>query len=85
MSGYVLVHVRGEVEGERHRLDIRLAALAPGAIDEIHSLDQYRAMGIYGFRALSMIGAAVAGLALLLTSSGIYGVVSYFGRKGPRR
>jgi len=35
-------------------------------------------MGIYAFRAASMIGAAVGGLALLLTLSGIYGVVSYF-------
>jgi len=77
-SGSVLVHVRGEVEGERHRLDMRMSALAPGAIADIHSLDQYRAAGIYGFRAASMIGAALGGLALLLTLSGIYGVVSYF-------
>ena len=77
-SANVLVHVRGEVEAERHRLDMRLAALAPGAIGDIHSLDQYRAVGIYGFRAASMIGAALGGLALLLTLTGIYGVVSYF-------
>jgi predicted permease len=74
----VLVHVRGEVEAERHRLDTRLAALAPGAIGDIHSLDQYRAGGMYAFRAASMIGAAVGGLALFLTLTGIYGVVSYF-------
>jgi predicted permease len=77
-SGYMLLQVRGEVEGERQRLDMRLATLAPGAISDIHSLDQYRAGGIYGFRAASMIGAAVGALALLLTLSGIYGVVSYF-------
>jgi predicted permease len=77
-SANVLVHVRGEVEEERHRLDMRLAALAPGAIGDIHSLDQYRAAGIYAFRAASMIGAALGGLALLLTLTGIYGVVSYF-------
>jgi putative ABC transport system permease protein len=77
-AGSLLVHVRGEVEAERHRLDTRLGAIAPGAINDIHSLDQYRAVGIYAFRAASMIGAAVGGLALLLTLSGIYGVVSYF-------
>ena len=77
-SGNVLVHVRGEVETERHRLDTRLGTLAPGAISDIHSLDQYRAVGVYAFRAAAMIGAAVGGLALLLTLSGIYGVVSYF-------
>ena len=74
----VLVHVRGEVEAERHRLDMRLAALAPGAIGDIHSLDQYRAGGMYAFRAVSMIGAALGALALFLTLTGIYGVVSYF-------
>jgi predicted permease len=77
-AGNVLVHVRGEVEAERHRLDMRLAAMAPGAIGDIHSLDQYRAGALYAFRLASMIGAAVGGLALLLTLSGIYGVVSYF-------
>lgn len=74
----LLVHVRGEVEAERRRLDTRLGAVAPGVINDIHSLDQYRAVGIYAFRAASMIGAAVGALALLLTLSGIYGVVSYF-------
>jgi hypothetical protein len=78
LKGNVLVRVRGEVEAERHRLDARLGALAPGVISDIHSLAQYRAVGIYGFRAASMIGAAVGGLALLLTLSGIYGVVSYY-------
>ncbi len=77
-KGSVLVHVRGEVEAERHRLDAQLRVLAPGAVNDIHSLDQYRAVGIYGFRAASMIGAAVGGLALFLTLTGIYGVVSYF-------
>jgi ABC-type antimicrobial peptide transport system permease subunit len=57
---------------------MRLAALGPGAIGDIHSLDQYRAGALYAFRLASMIGAAVGGLALLLTLSGIYGVVSYF-------
>jgi predicted permease len=77
-SANVLVHVRGEVEAERHRLDTQLAARVPGAVGDIHSLDQYRAGGMYAFRAASMIGAAVGGLALLLTLTGIYGVVSYF-------
>ncbi len=77
-SGNLIVHVRGEVEAERHRLDTRLGALAPGAINDIHPLEQYWAVGIYAFRAASMIGAAVGGLAILLTLSGIYGVVSYF-------
>jgi len=73
----LLVRVRGDVEAERNRLDTRLGALAPGAVDDIHSMDQYLAVAIYPFRAASWIGFAVGGLALALTLSGIYGVLSY--------
>jgi len=75
--GAVLVRVRGNVESERRGLDSRLAGLVPGGISDIHSLDQYRAAGLYPFRAASLIGVAVGGLALLLTVSGVYGTVSY--------
>jgi predicted permease len=77
-TGSILVRVRGEVEAERQRLDTQLATVAPGAINDIHSLDQYRALVMWAFRVALLIGAAVGGLALLLTLSGIYGVVSYF-------
>jgi hypothetical protein len=73
----LLVQVRGNVEVEAHRLDAELAARAPGAVEDIHSLDQYLAGGTYPFRAASLIAFAVGGLALLLTVSGIYGVLSY--------
>jgi len=76
-KGNVLVHVRGEVEGERNRLDSRLGMVAAGAVADIHSLDQYHAGGIYPFRAALYIGAALGALALLLTVTGIYGVISY--------
>jgi hypothetical protein len=75
-KGAVLVRVRGNVEAERRALDARLALSVPGGISDIHSLDQHRAAGLYAFRAASLIGAAVGGLALLLTVSGVYGVLS---------
>jgi predicted permease len=73
----LLVRVHGDVEIVRHDLDARVSAIAPGAILEEHPLDQYRALATYPFRAASWIGCAVAGLALLLTLSGIYGVLSF--------
>jgi predicted permease len=73
----LLVRVQGDVEIVRHRLDARLSSIAPGALLEEHPLDQYRALATYPFRAASWIGCAVAGLALILTLSGIYGVLSY--------
>ncbi|MFL6353264.1 MAG: ADOP family duplicated permease [Bryobacteraceae bacterium] len=73
----LLVRVRGNVEVEKRRLSAKLEAWAPGAVDDIHSLDQYLAVAIYPFRAASSIAFAVGALALLLTVSGVYGVLSY--------
>jgi ABC-type antimicrobial peptide transport system permease subunit len=58
-------------------LDTRLARHVPGGVNDIHSLDQNRALSLYPFRAASLIGLAVGGTALLLTLSGVYGTVSY--------
>lgn len=70
------MRVRGNVEAERRELDARLALIVPGGISDIHSLDQHRAAGLHAFRAASLIGVAVGGLALLLTVSGVYGVLA---------
>ena len=52
-------------------------ASTPGAVDQLHAMDQVLAAQIYPFRALYWISSALGGLALLLTLSGIYGVLSY--------
>jgi hypothetical protein len=76
-GGSLLVGVRGEVEAEKERLDSMLNARVQGAVEDIHSLNQYRAAGSYPFQVASWIGLAVAGIALVLTVSGIYGVLAY--------
>ncbi len=73
----LLIRVKGNAESARRKLDVELAAMIPGAVEEIHPLDQYFAGGIYPFRAASWVGSALGGLALILTLSGIYGVLSY--------
>jgi predicted permease len=73
----LLIRVNGNVENARLRLDKELSALTGEEIEDIHSLDQGFAMSVYPFRVGSWIGSLLGGLALLLTLSGIYGVLSY--------
>jgi predicted permease len=73
----LLIRVNGNPETVCPKLDAELEASAPGSIEEIHPLDQYLAAGIYPFRAVSWISSLLGGLALLLTLSGLYGVLSY--------
>jgi hypothetical protein len=73
----LLIGVKVDTEAARRKLDTVLGAVVPGAVGEIHPLEQYFAGGIYPFRAASWISSALGGLALVLTLSGIYGVLSY--------
>ncbi len=73
----VLIRVNGNVENTRLRLDKELSALTGEDIEDIHSMDQGFALSVYPFRVGSWIGSLLGGLALLLTLSGIYGVLSY--------
>jgi len=73
----LLVRVHGDAEVARRKLDTEIAAVNPGAIDQIHRMDEMRAVGVYPFQAASWVCAGIGALALLLTLSGIYGVLSY--------
>ena len=59
------------------RIDAALAELAPGTVEDIHTLDAYMYGGIYPFRAAYWIAAALGAIALVLTVTGVYGVLSY--------
>jgi predicted permease len=75
-SGLV-VRVSGEPEAARRSLDTSLAVAAPGAVQEIHKLQEFVSGRVYPFRAAYWVAGVVGGLALLLTVSGLYGVLSY--------
>ena len=73
----VFARVRGDTKVAERRLDTMLTASSPGALDQIHPMNEVLAAQLYPFRALYWTSSALGGLALLLTLSGIYGVLSY--------
>ena len=73
----LVVAVHGEKEAGRWTIEAALNSVAPDAADQINPLDEVLDTMIYPFRVVFWIGGFLAGLALLLTISGIYGVMSY--------
>lgn len=73
----LVVAVHGEKEAGRRTIEAVLNSVAPDAADQINPLDEVLDTMIYPFRVTFWIGGFLAGLALLLTVSGIYGVMSY--------
>ncbi|MEO8369612.1 MAG: ADOP family duplicated permease [Candidatus Solibacter sp.] len=73
----LFVRVRGDAAAAVRRLDAMFTAATPGAVDQLHTMEDVLGAQIYPFRAMYWISAALGGLALLLTISGIYGVLSY--------
>ncbi len=76
-STSLLIRVDGDAGAASRKLDMQLAVSMPGGVEEIHPLEMYFEGGVYPFRAAAWISVALGGLALLLTLSGIYGVLSY--------
>jgi predicted permease len=75
----LLVGMKGEigVEPARRVIESAVDAVAPGAADQIESQETALASRLYPFRILLGITGFLGCLALLMTLSGIYGVLSY--------
>jgi predicted permease len=75
----VFIGVHGDVETARRQLDSDLAAIDPAAVDEIHRFQLRNSVAeeAYSFRVAYWTAAAIGVLALLLTLTGIYGVVAF--------
>jgi len=73
----LLARVAGNGDAARQRLDASLARDIPGAIDQIHSVDEILAVQLYPFRVVYWVSAALGAVALLLTLTGLYGVLAY--------
>ena len=75
-NGSLLVRVKGEPEAARRALDAAITGVST-ELSFIVPMDETLAIQIYPFRASSWIAMALGGLALSLSLSGIYGVLSY--------
>lgn len=73
----LIVRVRGDAELALRRLDASLATVDPGAVRQMHKIEDFAAFRVYPFRVAYWISAAIGLLALLLTLSGLYGLLSY--------
>jgi hypothetical protein len=66
----------GSAEGRR-TIEQALERVAPSIADFINPMEDAHALMVYPFRVTFWIAAFLAGVALLLTVTGIYGVMSY--------
>ena len=73
----LLVSVRGEKQAGKRLIEATLNAISAEATDQVNPLDEVLETMVYPFRVAFWIAGFLAGLALLLTVSGIYGVMSY--------
>jgi hypothetical protein len=61
----------------RGRIERALGEIAPSVSDFLNPMDDVRALMVYPFQVTFWIAGFLAGVALLLTVTGIYGVMSY--------
>jgi predicted permease len=73
----VLVRVKGDTASGRQALSAAMDRIAPSLADQINPMDDVIALQLYPFRILLWLSAFLGGLGLVLTASGIFGVMSY--------
>lgn len=72
----VLVRLR-DSQTARHQLEAALDRIAPNLADFLTPMDDVLDLHLYVFRAAAWVAEFLAGIALVMTISGIYGVMSY--------
>jgi predicted permease len=73
----ILVRMSGNPRDARQRLAAALDGIAPSIYDMLNPMEDVLTMQIYPFQVVFWIAAFLGGMALAMTVSGIYGVMSY--------
>ena len=74
----ILVKTRGgNVSAALRQIDADLSAAAPGVAEQIITAQDLVDTRVYPFQAMSWAAGVIGGIALVLTISGIYGVLAY--------
>lgn len=73
----ILVRMRGDPRAARQSIVTALDGIGPSIYDQLNPMGDVLAMQIYPFQVVFWVAAFLGGLALMMTASGIYGVLSY--------
>ena len=74
----MLVKTRGgNLSAAMRQIDADLSAAAPGVAEQIITAQDLVEVRVYPFQAMSWAAGVIGGIALVLTISGIYGVLAY--------
>jgi ABC-type antimicrobial peptide transport system permease subunit len=73
----LVLSVTGDAALALKGIETRLDTLIPGAVNDVHTLDESIAAQIYPLQAASWISGVLGIIALFLTVAGIYGVLAY--------
>jgi predicted permease len=68
---------RGNVSAALRQIDADLSAAAPGVAEQIIAAQDLVEVRVYPFQAMSWAAGVIGGIALVLTITGIYGVLAY--------
>lgn len=74
---WLLLRVGIESDQARPRLERTIAAVDSAGVKELHTLEDALAVQIYPFQAMYWVASALGVIALMLTVSGVYGVLAY--------
>jgi predicted permease len=74
---YLLVRVGIESDRARAHVERTIAAVDSAGVKELHTLEDALAVQVYPFQAMYWVASALGVIALLLTVTGIYGVLAY--------